>query len=101
MKSSFYAHDRGHKYKDGAGNGAGGKKTIAVFNGILMEGIEEKMEYGRISYNEFASMMKTGTDWRKASGHSSRSRADGAGYGDVILDHDGNVVIAFARSSRF
>ncbi|GAV64936.1 LOW QUALITY PROTEIN: EF_hand_5 domain-containing protein, partial [Cephalotus follicularis] len=29
---------------------------------------------GRISYDEFAAMMKTGTDWRKASRHYSRGR---------------------------
>ncbi|KAL5721038.1 non-specific serine/threonine protein kinase [Ranunculus cassubicifolius] len=29
---------------------------------------------GKISYDEFAAMMKTGTDWRKASRHYSRGR---------------------------
>ncbi|XP_068636678.1 calcium-dependent protein kinase 13-like [Aristolochia californica] len=29
---------------------------------------------GRISYEEFVAMMKTGTDWRKASRHYSRGR---------------------------
>jgi calcium-dependent protein kinase len=29
---------------------------------------------GLISYEEFASMMRTGTDWRKASRHYSRGR---------------------------
>ncbi|CAN0902871.1 Calcium-dependent protein kinase 13 [Linum grandiflorum] len=29
---------------------------------------------GKISYDEFAAMMKTGTDWRKASQHYSRGR---------------------------
>ncbi|EFJ11725.1 calcium dependent protein kinase [Selaginella moellendorffii] len=29
---------------------------------------------GKISYEEFASMMRTGTDWRKASRHYSRGR---------------------------
>ncbi|XP_041027861.1 calcium-dependent protein kinase 13 [Juglans microcarpa x Juglans regia] len=29
---------------------------------------------GRISYDEFVAMMKTGTDWRKASRHYSRGR---------------------------
>ena len=29
---------------------------------------------GQISYEEFASMMRTGTDWRKASRHYSRGR---------------------------
>ncbi|XP_009798776.1 calcium-dependent protein kinase 8-like [Nicotiana sylvestris] len=29
---------------------------------------------GRISYDEFSTMMKTGTDWRKASRQYSRER---------------------------
>lgn len=29
---------------------------------------------GRISYDEFVAMMKTGTDWRKASRQYSRER---------------------------
>lgn len=29
---------------------------------------------GKISFDEFAAMMKTGTDWRKASRHYSRGR---------------------------
>ncbi|XP_034704049.1 calcium-dependent protein kinase 13-like [Vitis riparia] len=29
---------------------------------------------GRISYDEFVAMMKTGTNWRKASRHYSRGR---------------------------
>jgi calcium-dependent protein kinase len=29
---------------------------------------------GKISYDEFASMMRTGTDWRKASRNYSRGR---------------------------
>lgn len=32
------------------------------------------MQDGLISYAEFAAMMKTGTDWRKASRHYSRGR---------------------------
>lgn len=32
------------------------------------------MQDGRISYEEFATMMKTGTDWRKASRQYSRDR---------------------------
>lgn len=32
------------------------------------------MQDGRISYEEFATMMKTGTDWRKASKQFSRDR---------------------------
>lgn len=32
------------------------------------------MQDGRISYEEFAAMMKAGTDWRKASRQYSRER---------------------------
>lgn len=32
------------------------------------------MKDGRISYEEFAAMMKAGTDWRKASRQYSRER---------------------------
>lgn len=43
-----------------------------VINGILKEVDTDKD--GRISYEEFASMMKAGTDWRKASRQYSRER---------------------------
>lgn len=33
-----------------------------------------KLQDGRISYDEFAAMMKAGTDWRKASRQYSRER---------------------------
>jgi len=36
--------------------------------------ILEQLQDGRISYDEFVAMMKTGTDWRKASRHYSRGR---------------------------
>lgn len=32
------------------------------------------LQDGRISYEEFVTMMKTGTDWRKASRQYSRER---------------------------
>ena len=32
------------------------------------------LQDGKISYDEFVAMMKTGTDWRKASRHYSRGR---------------------------
>lgn len=35
---------------------------------------DDKMQDGLISYDEFVAMMKTGTDWRKASRHYSRGR---------------------------
>ncbi|GAA0145412.1 non-receptor serine/threonine protein kinase [Lithospermum erythrorhizon] len=43
-----------------------------VANDIFQEVDTDKD--GRISYDEFVSMMKTGTDWRKASRHYSRGR---------------------------
>lgn len=35
---------------------------------------KQKFQDGRISYDEFVAMMKTGTDWRKASRQYSRER---------------------------
>lgn len=35
---------------------------------------ETSLQDGRISYDEFVAMMKTGTDWRKASRQYSRER---------------------------
>lgn len=43
-----------------------------VANDVLQEVDTDKD--GKISYDEFAAMMKTGTDWRKASRHYSRGR---------------------------
>ncbi|CAM8913059.1 hypothetical protein QQ045_032009 [Rhodiola kirilowii] len=43
-----------------------------VLNGIMREVDTDKD--GRISYEEFVVMMKTGTDWRKASRQYSRER---------------------------
>ena len=43
---------------------------------------------GLISYDEFAAMMKTGTDWRKASRHYSRGRFNSL---SVKLMKDGSV----------
>ncbi|CAI0425353.1 unnamed protein product [Linum tenue] len=43
-----------------------------VANDIFQEVDTDKD--GKISYDEFAAMMKTGTDWRKASRHYSRGR---------------------------
>ncbi|XP_042484410.1 calcium-dependent protein kinase 13-like [Macadamia integrifolia] len=43
---------------------------------------------GKISYDEFAAMMKTGTDWRKASRHYSRGRFNSL---SVKLMKDGSL----------
>ncbi|CAL9776695.1 unnamed protein product [Musa acuminata subsp. burmannicoides] len=50
----------------------GAADSIDVANDILQEVDTDKD--GRISYDEFVAMMKTGTDWRKASRHYSRGR---------------------------
>ncbi|KAJ7521642.1 hypothetical protein O6H91_19G062400 [Diphasiastrum complanatum] len=49
-----------------------GPNDADVINDILHEVDTDKD--GRISYEEFASMMRTGTDWRKASRRYSRGR---------------------------
>ncbi|URE02176.1 calcium-dependent protein kinase [Musa troglodytarum] len=41
---------------------------------LAEDGSPDSMDDGRISYDEFVAMMKTGTDWRKASRHYSRGR---------------------------
>ncbi|PKA50602.1 Calcium-dependent protein kinase 13 [Apostasia shenzhenica] len=50
----------------------GATDSTDVANDILQEVDTDKD--GRISYDEFVAMMKTGTDWRKASRHYSRGR---------------------------
>ena len=52
---------------------------------------------GRISYEEFVAMMKTGTDWRKASRQYSRERFKSLSLnlmkdGSLQL-HDGEAVV--------
>ncbi|KAM1340294.1 hypothetical protein ACFX2H_038709 [Malus domestica] len=49
-----------------------GETDIEVLNDIMREVDTDKD--GRISYEEFVAMMKTGTDWRKASRQYSRER---------------------------
>ncbi|CAK9167762.1 unnamed protein product [Ilex paraguariensis] len=50
----------------------GAEDCTDVANDIFQEVDTDKD--GRISYDEFVAMMKTGTDWRKASRHYSRGR---------------------------
>lgn len=45
---------------------------------------------GRISYEEFAAMMKSGTDWRKASRQYSRERYNSL---SLTLIRDGSVKV--------
>ncbi|KAM0979717.1 hypothetical protein ACFX13_015806 [Malus domestica] len=49
-----------------------GETDTEVLNDIMREVDTDKD--GRISYDEFVAMMKTGTDWRKASRQYSRER---------------------------
>ncbi|KAL9227392.1 hypothetical protein vseg_003083 [Gypsophila vaccaria] len=49
-----------------------GETDFEVLNEIMREVDADKD--GRISYDEFVAMMKTGTDWRKASRQYSRER---------------------------
>lgn len=49
-----------------------GPEDTGLINDIMNEVDTDKD--GQISYEEFASMMHTGTDWRKASRHYSRER---------------------------
>lgn len=46
------------------------------------------MQDGLISYDEFVAMMKTGTDWRKASRHYSRGRFNSL---SIKLMKDGSI----------
>ncbi|XP_043724682.1 calcium-dependent protein kinase 13 [Telopea speciosissima] len=57
-----------------------------VANDIFQEVDTDKD--GKISYEEFAAMMKTGTDWRKASRHYSRGRFNSL---SVKLMKDGSL----------
>ncbi|KAL1531774.1 Calcium-dependent protein kinase 10 [Salvia divinorum] len=52
--------------------GDSGEPELDVLNDIMREVDTDKD--GKISYDEFVAMMKTGTDWRKASRQYSRER---------------------------
>jgi len=45
-----------------------------LYLGTPIDVLVMKLQDGRISYDEFATMMKAGTDWRKASRQYSRER---------------------------
>jgi hypothetical protein len=49
------------------------------------------LQDGRISYEEFAAMMKAGTDWRKASRQYSRERFNSL---SLKLMRDGSLQLA-------
>lgn len=50
------------------------KHTIFSSLTCLFNFQKNSFQDGRISYDEFAAMMKAGTDWRKASRQYSRER---------------------------
>ncbi|GFP92175.1 calcium-dependent protein kinase 13 [Phtheirospermum japonicum] len=64
----------------------GANDSTDVANDIFQEVDTDKD--GRISYDEFVAMMKTGTDWRKASRHYSRGRFNSL---SVKLMKDGSI----------
>ncbi|EXB99432.1 Calcium-dependent protein kinase 13 [Morus notabilis] len=64
----------------------GAEDCTDVANDIFLEVDTDKD--GRISYDEFVAMMKTGTDWRKASRHYSRGRFNSL---SVKLMKDGSL----------
>ncbi|KQK10428.1 calcium-dependent protein kinase 3 isoform X2 [Brachypodium distachyon] len=64
----------------------GAADSMEVVNDILQEVDTDKD--GKISYDEFVAMMKTGTDWRKASRHYSRGRFNSL---SMKLVKDGSV----------
>ncbi|KMZ63815.1 putative Calcium-dependent protein kinase [Zostera marina] len=64
----------------------GSADSADVANDIFHEVDTDKD--GRISYDEFVAMMKTGTDWRKASRHYSRGRFNSL---SIRLMKDGSI----------
>ncbi|GAB2221130.1 hypothetical protein Droror1_Dr00012299 [Drosera rotundifolia] len=71
-----------------------GETDSAVLNDIMREVDTDKD--GQISYEEFVAMMKTGTDWRKASRQYSRERFKSLSF-DLMKDgslHLGNGIDA-------
>ncbi|KAK9274188.1 hypothetical protein L1049_019002 [Liquidambar formosana] len=60
-----------------------------VINAIMHDVDTDKD--GRISYEEFATMMKAGTDWRKASRQYSRERFNSL---SLKLMRDGSLQLA-------
>ncbi|GMH01333.1 hypothetical protein Nepgr_003172 [Nepenthes gracilis] len=75
-----------------------GETDTNVLNEIMRE--VDTDEDGRISYDEFVAMMKTGTDWRKASRQYSRERFKSLSLslmkdGSLLLENgiDGQAVV--------
>lgn len=55
---------------------------------------------GKISYDEFVAMMKTGTDWRKASRHYSRGRFNSLSM-KLMKDGSLNLGNEWDRNTRY
>ncbi|KAK1426944.1 hypothetical protein QVD17_15626 [Tagetes erecta] len=65
----------------------GGDVDVASVTNDIFQEVDTDKD-GKISYEEFAAMMKTGTDWRKASRHYSRGRFNSL---SVKLMKDGSL----------
>ena len=59
--------------------------------GIKPEPLYLNLQDGKISYEEFTTMMKAGTDWRKASRQYSRERFNSL---SLKLMRDGSLKLA-------
>lgn len=57
---------------------------------VLYRLVSKRVQDGRISYEEFAAMMKAGTDWRKASRQYSRERFNSL---SLKLMRDGSIQV--------
>lgn len=72
---------------------------VNIYIYFLVNSYEKSLHYifdsydqdGRISYDEFAAMMKAGTDWRKASRQYSRERFNSL---SLKLMRDGSLQLA-------
>jgi len=60
-------------------------------HGIKPEPLYLNLQDGKISYEEFTTMMKAGTDWRKASRQYSRERFNSL---SLKLMRDGSLKLA-------
>ncbi|XP_043723731.1 calcium-dependent protein kinase 30-like [Telopea speciosissima] len=81
-----------------------GETDAEVLNDILREVDTDKD--GKISYEEFVAMMKTGTDWRKASRQYSRERFKSLSInlmkdGSLIMGNeaDGQITVVEAKGN--
>ncbi|KAH9672985.1 calcium-dependent protein kinase 13 [Citrus sinensis] len=71
MANDEHLH-KAFSYFDKDGNGY--IEPNELRDALMEDGADDCTDDGLISYDEFVAMMKTGTDWRKASRHYSRGR---------------------------